>query len=130
MLTKRLLTAIIAIPLLIASIYLGSKFVFMFIVMLCVGFALYEFYKMNIPNHKFIKVIAILAGLAVVYFVYYYQDNFTFGNTNYSHFSLDDKKSCKETIELYEKVCNIESTQDKELKNICKELLKELKNIC
>jgi len=82
MLTKRLLTAIIAIPLLIASIYLGSKFVFMFIVMLCVGFALYEFYKMNIPNHKFIKVIAILAGLAVVYFVHYYQDNLTFENTN------------------------------------------------
>lgn len=57
-------------------------------------------------------------------------NGFTFGNTNYSYFSLDDKKSCKETIELYEKVCNIESTQDKELKNICKELLKELKNIC
>ena len=82
MLTKRILTAIIAIPILIASIYWGSKFVFMFIVMLCVGFALYEFYKMSIPKHKFIKVIAILAGLTVVYFVYYYQDNLNFENSN------------------------------------------------
>ena len=82
MLAKRILTATIAIPLLIAVIYWGSKVIFLFIVMLCGGCALYEFYKMSIPNHKFIKAIYVFAGLVVFYLIYYYQGDLTFENTS------------------------------------------------
>jgi len=80
MLAKRILTAVIAIPLLIASIFWGSKVIFLFIIMCCVGLALSEFYNMNIPDHRFIKAIAIFAGLLLVYLIYYYQEYLAFKN--------------------------------------------------
>lgn len=82
MLVKRVLTAVIAIPILTALIYWGSKSIFMVIVMLCAGFSIYEFYKMSIPKNSLAKTISIAVGLAGVCLIYYFREYLAFGDSN------------------------------------------------
>ena len=82
MLAKRILTAIIAIPLLIVLVYWGSEVIFLIIIMLAVGFGLFEFHKMNFAGDRFTKAISIIPGLVVVWFIYYYRDYLSLENIN------------------------------------------------
>ena len=82
MLAQRILTGIIAIPLLIALVYWSSEVIFLIIIMLTVGVGLVEFYKMNLANGRFTNTIAIVPGLVIVWFIYYCRDYLSFENTN------------------------------------------------
>lgn len=82
MLAKRILTGIIAIPLLIVLVYWGSEVIFLIIIMLAVGFGLFEFHKINFAGDKFTKAISIVPGLVVVWFIYYYRDYLSLENIN------------------------------------------------
>jgi len=73
LLTKRFLTGIIAIPLLVALIGWGSENIFLIIVMLTAGLALIEFYKINLASNEFGKAFAVTVGLALVWFIHYFQ---------------------------------------------------------
>jgi len=78
LLSKRVITATIAIPLLIALIYLGSMNLFLIVIMLCVGVGQIEFYKINMVENRFAKAIAIIVGVVGVWFIYYYRDYLSF----------------------------------------------------
>jgi phosphatidate cytidylyltransferase len=81
-LAKRIITAIIAIPLLVALIYWGSKSLFLILIMLVVVFGMIEFYNMSLKDNRLIKAVAIAVGLVGVWFIYYYQGYLSFENTN------------------------------------------------
>lgn len=74
-LAKRILTGIIAIPLLLAVIGWGSEKFFLIIVMLAAGLAVIEFYNINLTSNLFGKAIAVAASLFLVWFIYYFQDS-------------------------------------------------------
>lgn len=82
MLIKRIVTGIVAIPLLTALIFWGSESVFLIIVMLTAYFGLIEFYKMNLADNRFTKALAITVGLVAIWLIYYYQDYITFNINN------------------------------------------------
>lgn len=83
MLAKRILTAIIGIPLLTILVFWGSRITFLVVIMLCASFGLSEFYRMALPkNNRLTMAIAIAAGLFGVWMIYYYQGYISFKNPN------------------------------------------------
>ncbi len=82
LLAKRILTGIIAIPLLVALIGWGSENIFLIIVMLTAGLALIEFYKINLASNKFGKALAVTVGIALVWFIYYFRGFLSSFKTN------------------------------------------------
>lgn len=82
LLAKRILTGIIAIPLLVALIGWGSENIFLIIVMLTAGLSLIEFYKINLASNEFGKALAVILGMLVVWFIYYFQGSLSSFKTN------------------------------------------------
>ena len=82
LLAKRVLTGIIAIPLLVALIGWGSENIFLIIVMLTAGLSLIEFYKINLTSNEFGKALAVTLGMLVVWFIYYFQGSLSSFKTN------------------------------------------------
>ena len=77
MLIKRLLTGLVAIPLVTLLVYWGSEQVFLLLIMLTAGLSLIEFYKMNFTGNSFITVILIIMGLSCIVFIYSYRSAFS-----------------------------------------------------
>ncbi len=74
MLLKRIITLLIAIPLVTSLIYWGSERVFFLLIIITAAAALSEFYGMNIPDGgSFIKACLVITGLLCIYFVECYQ---------------------------------------------------------
>jgi phosphatidate cytidylyltransferase len=79
-LRKRVITSLIAIPVLISLIHWGSEAIFLAVIMLSVGFALIELNKINSHQHLFAHALVIAVGLASVVAINYYQDYVSFNS--------------------------------------------------
>lgn len=82
MLVKRIITATIAIPILLAIVFWSSETTFLIVIMLTASLALIEFYRMNLSNNKFTKAVAIIIGLTCIFFIYYYRGYLSFESSN------------------------------------------------
>lgn len=79
---KRMVTGIIGIPVLIALIGWGSETIFLVIVMLTAGLALLEFYTIHRANHAFVKALAVIACLMIIWFVDAWKGSLSSFHTN------------------------------------------------
>lgn len=76
---RRTITALIAIPLVVALIYRGSERHFFIIVLITAGLSLYEFFKMSFSSHRiFIRSAALFLGLFTMLLIDRYQNHLTF----------------------------------------------------
>ena len=78
LLAKRIITGLILIPIIIALIYWGKESIFLVIIMLVSSLALLEFVKINLSGEVITEALALTAGLAIVWFINYYQEHLTF----------------------------------------------------
>ena len=90
MLVKRILTAAIAIPVVIVIIYRGSEHVFLSIVMVTAVLSLLEYCEMYLAGQRWLQGLVIAAGAACIFLIYYYQHYFLFDLSEHiatGHFS-------------------------------------------
>jgi len=82
-LIKRIITALIAIPLLIALITWGGQQLFLIIIMLTAGCALLEFYNMTLRISVFRKMLGLAFGLCLVWCMQHYHQYLSLDGTHY-----------------------------------------------
>ena len=83
MLIKRIITALIAIPLLLLIIVWGGTQLFLIIIMLAGGFALIEFYTMTLRTSGFLKIPGLVMGMCLLWCIHHYHDYLACDGTRY-----------------------------------------------
>jgi len=82
-LIQRILTAIIAIPLLVWAIQWGGEQLFFFIIIITAGFALLEFFNMAVFPSAVLRISGLAFGLCLVWFIQEYQQYLAFDGIYY-----------------------------------------------
>lgn len=88
-LSKRIITALIAIPLIAGSIQWGGQKLFFMIILIAAGAALIEFFGMAAMQSAFFKGLAFSCGLCLLWIIEHYRRYLSFESPHYQGYLFD-----------------------------------------